>query len=157
MSVPFSSSINVGTTLLAFNFDLDLEHSLTMDNSGACQFRPQFHTSTGMLGGGKGSSANARYAGMYQMMSSVSGASGSSFSITQHHAAQTFTFQVSNESQFCGRITQMSQLGIEVYQPTGTNVESTTAIPAATTLRVHGLLFYDGGKWKLIASTIPSS
>ncbi|MDE3188115.1 MAG: hypothetical protein KGM96_11430 [Acidobacteriota bacterium] len=337
VSVPFSSSVSLGTTPLAFNFDLDLEKSLTQDNSGAFQFRPQFKFSNEMMKGsnGNGGSVNARYGGMYQMMGIVSAVNGSSFSITQHEAAHTFTFQISNETQFRGRITQMSQLGkdmgvmvtavlqsdgtflakqvratmsaggamgggivttltppvdkptteftvvmqngagasvltdyltktvtvkltdtttyeidtdrvslagldftpvldasniyvgqsvlpfsdsavtaispcttscgtitastvrlreqgfrgttdvditpgasstftltlmpecafttltgatqIEVYQLTGTNVENDTAIPAAATLRVHGLLFYDGGKWKLIASTIAAS
>ncbi len=116
VSIPFGSSITVGTTPLAFNFDLDIEHSLTMDGSGAFQFSPQFHTSTGALGGGgngsgSGGSVNARYGGMYQM----------------------------------------------VHQQTGTNVESTTVISAGTTLRIHGLLFKNGGEWTLIASTIAAS
>ena len=337
-SVPFSSSVSLGTMPLAFNFDLDLEKSLLQDNSGAFHFAPKFKVSTETMktnGSGAGNTVNARHGGMYQMMGRVSAVSGSSFSITQHQAAQTFTFQISTETQFRGRITQMSQLGkdmgvmvtavlqsdgsflakqvratmsasgamgggivttitppvdkptteftvvmqngagasiltdyltktitvmltgtttyeidtdrinlngldftpvfdasninvgqsvlpisdtalttispcttscgtitastvrlreqgfrgtaevaiapgtastftltlmpecafttltgatqIEVYQLTGTNVENDTAIPAGATLRVHGLLFFDGGRWKLIASTIASS
>ena len=112
VSVPFSSGVSLGTTPLAFNFDLDLEKSLLQDNSGSFQFTPKFKVSTEtMKGNGTGSSVNARYGGMYQMMGTVSAVSGTSFSIAQHQAAQTFTFQISNETQFRGRITQMSQLG----------------------------------------------
>lgn len=118
VSVPFSSSVSVGSTPLAFNFDLDLEHSLTQDNSGAFQFSPQFHFSKGELGGGgngnntgNGMRVNARYGGMYQMMGVVSGTSSNSFSITPHQATKTFTYMVNTQTQYHGRITQMSQLG----------------------------------------------
>ena len=46
---------------------------------------------------------------------------------------------------------------IKVYQQPGTNVEDNTAITAGTTLRVHGLLFFSGGQWRLVASTISST
>ncbi|MDR5729204.1 MAG: hypothetical protein RB191_17440, partial [Terriglobia bacterium] len=46
---------------------------------------------------------------------------------------------------------------ILVYQQTTTNVEDNTSIAAGATLRVHGLLFNNGGQWTLIASTIAAS
>lgn len=110
VSIPFSSSTNLSNTPLAFNFDLDLEHSLTTDESGAFQFTPQFHTSVGALNS-TGNGVNARYGGMYQLMGVVNGISASSFNVKAHQAAHTFTFQISNETQFQGRITEMSQLG----------------------------------------------
>lgn len=110
-TIQFGSNVTVDKTPLAFNFDLDLEHSLTSDGSGAFQFAPQFSMKMGALGnGGNGNSVNARYGGMYQMMGVVNGVSSGSFSIQPHQAAHTFTFQISNETQFQGRITQMSQL-----------------------------------------------
>lgn len=115
-SIPFGSNTTVGDTPLTFNFDLDLEHSLTTDGSGAFQFAPVFHMSLGSQSGtgngsGNGASVNARNGGMYQMMGIVSAVSSNSFSITPHQAANTFTYQISNETRFQGRIAQMAQLG----------------------------------------------
>lgn len=115
VSVPFGSNATVGDTPLIFNFDLDLEHSLTTDGSGAFQFTPTFHMALGTQGSngsGNGNGVHARYGGMYQMMGVVSGVSSNSFSITPDQATNTFTFQISNETRFQGRITQMGQLGI---------------------------------------------
>lgn len=129
VSIPFGSSITVGTTPLAFNFDLDLERSLTMDGSGAFQFSPQFHTSTGALGGGgngsgNGGSVNARYGGMYQMMGVVSGISASSFSIVPLQATNTFTFKVNTATQFRGIISTMAQLGKDMGVLVSANLQS---------------------------------
>ncbi|MDD1749993.1 MAG: DUF5666 domain-containing protein, partial [Methanothrix sp.] len=122
VSVPFSPNATVGDTPLAFNFDLDLEHSLTTDGSGAFQFTPVFHMALGSQsssgggsgsgnGSGNGASVNARHGGMYQMMGIVNAVSADSFSIAPHQASNTFTFQISSETRFQGRISQMAQLG----------------------------------------------
>lgn len=110
-SVPFSSNVSVGTTPLALNFDLDLLHSLSGETGSAFQFAPQFHISTGALSGGSGNTVNARYGGTYQLMGTVTGSAPDGFSIQGFQTANTFTFRVSTETQFQGRVTQMSQLG----------------------------------------------
>ncbi len=110
-SVPLGSNVNVGTTPLALNFDLDLQHSLSGDTGTAFQFTPQFHIATGALSGSNGNGVNARYGGMYQLMGVVSGASSNSFSMVGAQTANMFTFSVNAATQFRGRVTQMSQLG----------------------------------------------
>lgn len=110
-SVPLGSNISVGSTPLALNFDLDLEHSLTTDGSGAFQFSPQFHIATGELRGVNGNGVNARHGGMYQMMGVVTGVSGDSFSMQNTQAAHNFTFRITTQTQFHGRISTMAQLG----------------------------------------------
>lgn len=109
-TIPFTSSVSVGTTPLSFNFDLDLEHSVTMDDSGKLQFSPVFHHAIGALGGGNGNGTDARYGGMYQMVGVVSATSSSSFTIIPLQAAKTFTFQIGSQTQYQGKISEMAQL-----------------------------------------------
>ena len=110
-SVPLGSNVTVGTTPLALNFDLDLEHSLSGTTGSAFQFSPQFHIATAALSGGNGNGMNARYGGMYQLMGVVTGASADSFSVKAFQIANTFTFRITAETQFQGRVSQASQLG----------------------------------------------
>lgn len=111
-TVPFGSNVNVGASPLALNFDLDLEHSLTSDGSGAFQFSPQFHFAVGQLGGGNGSDNgnNPRYGGMHQMMGVISGVSSNSFSLVPLQAANSFTFQVNTATRFEGKVSSMEML-----------------------------------------------
>lgn len=124
-AIPFSSAVTVGTTPLAFNFDLDLENSVTMDNTGKFQLSPQFHTAVGPQGAGNGN--GARNGGMQQMMGVVNNVSSNSFSITPLQATNTFTFMVNAQTQFQGNVTAMNmvQTGMGVLvtaalQPDGT-------------------------------------
>lgn len=117
-TIPFQNNVTIGSTPYLFNFDLDLQHSLTKDGSGAFQFSPQFHRSAEMLqtssaGGnshGYGNGMNARYGGMYQMMGIVQSVSSDSFSINALQSAHAFSFKVNQATRFQGRIQQMSQL-----------------------------------------------
>ncbi|MGA8042978.1 MAG: DUF5666 domain-containing protein [Terracidiphilus sp.] len=112
-SVPLGSNISVGDTPLALNFDLDLQHSLTSDGSGAFQFAPQFHIATGAPSGGNGNSGNsvnARHGGMYQMMGVVTGVSSDSFSMKTSQATNNFTFRIATQTQFHGRVANMAGL-----------------------------------------------
>ena len=124
-AIPFASAVTVGTTPLAFNFDLDLENSVTMDNTGKFQLSPQFHTAVGPQGAGNGN--GARNGGMQQMMGVVSNVSSNSFSITPLQATNTFTFMVNAQTQFQGNVTAMNMvrtgMGVLVtaaLQPDGT-------------------------------------
>lgn len=112
-SVPFSSNVSLETTPLAFNFDLDLQHSLTSDGSGAFQFTPQFHHSIGSpnAGSGNGLNVNARYGGMYQMMGLVSSVATGSFAVLPFQAANMMTFAVNESTEFRGTIGKLSDLG----------------------------------------------
>jgi len=124
-AIPFSSAVTLGTTPLAFNFDLDLENSVTMDNTGKFQLSPQFHTAVGTQGAGNGN--GARNGGMQQMMGVVNNVSSNSFAITPLQATNTFTFMVNAQTQFQGNVTAMNmvQTGMGVLvtaalQPDGT-------------------------------------
>lgn len=107
-SIPFSPHVMVGTTPLVFNFDLDLEHSLTMDETGAFQFAPVFHFAAGSPGAGNG--MYARHGGAHQMMGVVTQVSSGSFEIAPLQATHRFTFHVNTQTQFEGRVTAMQQL-----------------------------------------------
>ena len=124
-TIPFSSAVTLGTTPLAFNFDLDLENSVTMDNTGNFQLSPKFHTSVGAQGAGNGN--GARYGGMQQMMGVVNNVSSNSFSIIPLEATNTFTFMVNAQTKFQGNVTAMNMvrtgMGVLVtaaLQPDGT-------------------------------------
>lgn len=151
-SIPFSSNVSIESTPYLFNFDLDLQHSLTRDASGTFHFSPQFHHSTGALptssavngnGHGSGNGMNARYGGMYQMLGVVQSISSNGFSMTALQSANAFMFKVNESTRFQGRIQQMSQLrngmGILVtaaLQPDGsllaTRVRATMSAAGAT-------------------------
>lgn len=107
-SIPFSSNVTAGAAPLVFNFDLDLEHSLTMDDTGAFQFAPVFHFAAGSTGNGNG--MYARQGGAHQMMGVVAQVGSNSFSINALQAAHSFTFRVNTQTQFEGRVTAMQQL-----------------------------------------------
>lgn len=115
VTVPFSSNVTVGTTPLAFNFDLDLLHSLSGDTGTAFQFAPQFHFSAASSGSGSGSGnsngLNARYGGMYQMMGVLTGdATSGGFSIQSLQSMSAYTFRVNEKTRYQGKVESLTQL-----------------------------------------------
>jgi hypothetical protein len=110
-TIPFASSVTLGTTPLAFNFDLDLEHSVTMDGSGNLQFSPKFQTSTGTQTAAGNNGYGSRNGGMQRMMGVVSSSTANSFNIIPLQATNTFTFAVNSATQFQGRASNMAMLG----------------------------------------------
>ena len=110
-TIPFASSVTLGTTPLAFNFDLDLEHSVTMDGSGNLQFSPKFQTSTGTQTAAGNNGYGSRNGGMQRMMGVVSSSTASSFNVIPLQATNTFTFAVNAATQFQGQVSNMAMLG----------------------------------------------
>jgi hypothetical protein len=114
--LPFASNVTIGSTPYLFNFDLDLQHSLTADGSGAFHFSPRFHNSFAALqtgtgaGSGSGNGMNARYGGMYQMMGIVGNAGSDSFTLLSWQSAGKYTFRVNAATRFQGKVQQMSKL-----------------------------------------------
>jgi hypothetical protein len=106
-TVTFPSPVNLGSTPIAMGFDLDLASSVTADASGKLSMNPVFHVATAMQG--SGSPLDPMNGGIQQMMGSISGVSGSSFTMTSMQAAQTFTFQMNSSTTFEG--TTMSGMG----------------------------------------------
>ena len=107
-TVNFSSPITVGTTPMAMGFDLDLASSVTADSSGNLSLNPVFHVTSGMQG--SGSPLNPTNGGIQQMMGTVSGVSGSSFTMTSMQAAQSFTFATNSSTTF-DNMSGMSSMG----------------------------------------------
>lgn len=97
-TVNFSSPITVGLTPMAMGFDLDLASSVTADASGNLSMNPVFHVTSGMQG--SGSPLDPADGGIQQMIGTVSGVSGSSFTMTSIQAAQTFTFATNSSTTF---------------------------------------------------------
>ena len=111
VSVPFSSSVTVGTTPLAFNFDLDLLHSISGETGSAFQLSPQFHFSLGTSSSANGNGMNARNGGMYQLMGVVTSTSSSgSFTVQALQSMSTYTFMVNTQTQFRGKVANMAQI-----------------------------------------------
>lgn len=107
-AVNFSSPITVGTTPMAMGFDLDLANSVTADSSGNMSLNPVFHVTSGMQG--SGSPLDPTNGGIQQMMGTVSGVSGSSFTMTSMQAAQSFTFATNSSTTF-DNMSGMSSMG----------------------------------------------
>jgi hypothetical protein len=106
-TVTFSSPITVGSTPMAMGFDLDLASSVTADANGNLTMNPVFHVSSGMQG--SGSPLDPANGGIQQMMGTVAGISGSSFSMNSTQAAQAFTFATNSSTTF-SNITSMSMM-----------------------------------------------
>ncbi len=126
-TVPFGSNISLGTTPMAFNFDLDLENSVTMDGSGNLQFSPKFQMSAGTQTAAGNNGNGARDGGMQQMMGTVNSSSANSFSMTPLQAANAFTFAVNSATKYQGQINNMGMMGSgmgvlvsAILQPDGT-------------------------------------
>lgn len=50
--------------------------------------------------------------------------------------------------------TMTGATSVTVYQQTGTTVAGASPIASGSTVHAFGLLFFDGGKWKMVASRI---
>jgi hypothetical protein len=125
-AIPFTSSVTVGTTPLAFNFDLDLENSVTMDNTGKLHLSPTFHFATGAQG--QGNANSAFNGGMQQMMGDINSTSTNSFTMTSLQATNTFTIMTNTATQFQGNINNMNMMA------KGMGVLVTAALQADGTL-----------------------
>lgn len=115
--VPFGSGVTLGTTPLAFNFDLDLNHSLSVDNSGQFAFSPNFHFSFGAQNGSGSGSGNGAgngmgpfFGGMQHMFGVVSSIGNGYMVMTSLQAMNNFTIQTNAQTQFRGLATSLSQL-----------------------------------------------
>lgn len=112
-NVNFGSAVALGTTPLAFNFDLDLNRSLTLDNSANFAFSPNFNFSVGAQGSGTGSGGNGMgpfFGGMQHMFGVVSSIGNGYMVMNSLQAMNTFTIQTNAQTQFRGLATSLSQL-----------------------------------------------
>ena len=107
--------------------------------------------STGMKAGGTGGNTGSITASYVRL--EEQGFRGTTDVAITPGTATTFTLTLAADSAFT-HLTGADK--IAVYQLATTRVHDNTTIPAAATLRVHGLLFKDGTNWRLVASTIAS-
>ena len=105
-SISFTSPITVGSSPMAFGFDLDLASSVTMGTNGNLLMNPIFHVTSGTQG--SGSSMDPMNGGIQEMMGSIASVSGDSFVMSSMQAAQNFTFKTSSSTVFDG--TSMSSM-----------------------------------------------
>ncbi len=97
VNVTFPSSVTVGSTPMAMNFDLNLASSIT-GTAGSLTMSPVFEMTSGLQG--SGNAADYADGGIGEMMGSISSVSGSSFSMTSLESAGTFTFATNSSTVF---------------------------------------------------------
>lgn len=106
-SVTFSTPISVGSAPMAMGFDLDLASSVTQSSNGSLMMNPVFHVTSGAQG--SGNPMDYTDGGIGEMMGSISGVSGSSFTMTSMQAFGNFTFATNSSTVFEG--TTMGTMG----------------------------------------------
>lgn len=79
------------------------------------------------------------------------GFSGTVSNYAANGSQATFTLTLASDSAFT---TLTGASTITVFQQAGTTLSGLTSVANSTTVRVRGLLFFDGGTWKLVASRI---
>jgi len=114
-----------------------------VDSSGA------FSPGSGMGGMGGGMMAGTVTANEVEL--AQQGFYGTVTNYSASGSTATFTLLIPLDSAFT---TLTSATTITVYQQSDTYLIGTTAIANGNTLHVRGLLFYDGGVWKLVSGRI---
>ena len=101
----------------------------------------------GMMGGG--SMAGTMTASNLEL--EPQGLSGTVATAISSGSATSFMLALPSDSAFT---TMTGATSVTVYQQTGTTVAGTSPIASGSTVHAFGLLFFDGGKWKMVASRI---
>ena len=106
--------------------------------------------SGGMMGGG--SMAGTMTASGLEL--EPQGLSGTVATKISSGTATSFTMTLPSG---CAFTTLTGATSVMVYQQTGTTVSTGSSIASGSTIHSFGLLFYDGGQWKMVASRIGSN
>lgn len=101
----------------------------------------------GMMGGG--SLAGTMTASNLEL--EPQGISGTVATAISSGSATSFMLTLPSDSAFT---TMTGATSVTVYQQSGTAVAGTSPIASSSTVHAFGLLFFDGGKWKMVASRI---
>ena len=99
----------------------------------------------GMMGGG--SMAGTMTASNLEL--EPQGLSGTVATAISSGSTTSFMLTLPSDSAFT---TMTGATSVTVYQQTGTTVAGTSPIASGSTVHAFGLLFFDGGKWKMVAS-----
>lgn len=98
-TVPFSSSMTVGASPMALNFDMNMASSVSIDGLGNVTFSPAM---TAAMGSVSSSAPDPFQGGMQHMVGSVSSQAGSQFTMSSLMGMQTSTFTTNSSTQFSG-------------------------------------------------------
>jgi hypothetical protein len=151
-------TVNVSPTA-AFNIDSD---AVDMSNlpftpvfDGSTVFKGQrveAVSSTGMMqGDGMGGMMGGGTINASEIDLEQQGLSGTVSGYTGSSAPTTFTLTVASDAAFASLTGTTT---ITVFQQTGTELRGMTAITNGNAVQVRGLLFFDAGTYKLVASRI---
>lgn len=167
MSSAFAAGVTVdlsGST--TFQIDED-----NVDMSGL-PFTPQFDashiyagqsvmpiSSSGMMSGGMGGGmmGGSPLAGTItasEVALVPQGLTGTNTAAITSGANTSFTLTLPSDSAFT---TLTGATSVTVFQQTKTTVSGTSPIASGTSVHAFGLLFFDGGQWKMVASRIGSN
>ncbi len=109
-------------------------------------------SSTGMMsGGGMGGMMGGGTISASEIDLEQEGLSGTVSGYTGSAAPTTFTLTVASDSAFA---TLTGATTITAFQQSGTELRGMTTITNGNTIHVRGLLFFDAGTYKLVASRI---
>lgn len=101
----------------------------------------------GMMGGG--SMAGTMTASNLEL--EPQGLSGTVATAISSSSSTSFMLTLPSDSAFT---TMTGATSVTVYQQTGTTIAGASPIASGSTVHAFGLLFFDGGKWKMVASRI---
>jgi hypothetical protein len=101
--------------------------------------------SGGMMGGGP-MAGTITASNLYLEPQGLSGTAGSSIA---PGATSTFTLTLPSDSAFTSLTGAKS---VTVFQQSGTTVSGGGTIASGTSVHCYGLLFFDGGQWKMVSS-----
>ncbi len=107
-------------------------------------------SSSGMMGGS--SMAGTLTASTLELQ--PQGESGTVATTITSGSTSSFTLTLPADSAFA---TMTGATTITVYQQSGTTISSGSSIASGSTVDVFGLLFFDGGQWKMVASQISAN
>ena len=102
----------------------------------------------GMGGGMMGSTSMAGTISASELVLMPQGLAGTSSAALNNGSATSFTLTLPSG---CAFTSLTGAASITVYQQAGTFIEGGTTIASGADMHAFGLLFYDGGQWKMVA------
>ena len=111
-------------------------------------------SSSGMMSGGMGGGmmgGNNGTLSASEVLLAPQGISGTAGAAIGSGATASFSMTLPSD---CALTTMTGARQVTVFQQQGTVVSGTTPIAAGTSVDAFGLLFFDGGQWKMVAARI---
>jgi hypothetical protein len=99
-TITFSPTLNVGASPMVLNLDMNMDASVSIDNSGNVSMNPTMTASMGP--GGTAGSLDPEHGGMEHMTGTVKNLSGSSFTMSMMQSSQDISVTTDSDTQFAG-------------------------------------------------------